>query len=408
MGGAGRVIGTDAFRAGARAWLEANGARFASVKAWDREGGREFRRALWDAGLLGITLKHEYGGQGLDDEYQKIFDEEASRYELPATGDPVTTGICAPVLLEFGAEEQKWRHLPRMFRGDEVWCQLLSEPGAGSDLASIQTRAIPDGDDFVVTGQKVWTGGAQYSDFALCLARTDRSVPKHQGLSMFIVDLRAMGVTIQPLREMTGRSRFNEVFLDDVRVSPSGLVGDLNDGWRQLTAMLGYERMALGTGIGAGGTRASWTRPASERLIDLARRRGRTADPVVRQELARLYSAEKVLVWLGQRLRHDPAVGSKGSLAKLASSHLARQSSDLGMVVVGSASQAWEHDDSRGHVWSLAALFSPMNGIAGGTSEIQRNTIGERVLGLPREPQVDKDVPFNQVAQNTIHAPRRS
>jgi alkylation response protein AidB-like acyl-CoA dehydrogenase len=241
-----------AFRSKVRAWLEENAPRFVGQRA-DPSVGRDFRRDLWDAGLLGITLDPAYDGQGLGDEYQKVFGEEASRYALPQIGEAVTTGICAPTLLDFGSEEQKKRHIPRMIRGDEVWTQLLSEPGAGSDLAGLQTRATRDGDEYVITGQKVWTSGALESDFALCIARTNPDVPKHQGLSMFIVDLRARGVTIRPLRQITGESHFNEVFLDDVRVPASNLVGRENDGWRALTVMLTHERLALGAGTGPGG-----------------------------------------------------------------------------------------------------------------------------------------------------------
>jgi alkylation response protein AidB-like acyl-CoA dehydrogenase len=383
--------------------LEENAPRFVGQRA-DPSVGRDFRRDLWDAGLLGITLDPAYDGQGLGDEYQKVFGEEASRYALPQIGEAVTTGICAPTLLDFGSEEQKKRHIPRMIRGDEVWTQLLSEPGAGSDLAGLQTRATRDGDEYVITGQKVWTSGALESDFALCIARTNPDVPKHQGLSMFIVDLRARGVTIRPLRQITGESHFNEVFLDDVRVPASNLVGRENDGWRALTVMLTHERLALGAGTGAGGSGHDWTQPASSRFIELARRRGLDQDPVVRQELVQLLIAERVLRFLGQKMRDEMAaglnVGAKGSVAKLAMALISKQSASLGMRLAGPASQAWSSDDSNGGRLARAMCFSPMTAIAGGTSEIQRNTIGERVRGLPKEPQFDRDLPFREVLQN--------
>jgi alkylation response protein AidB-like acyl-CoA dehydrogenase len=400
------MIDVDAFRAKARQWLEQNAPKFATTDPGDLAAGRPFRRALWDAGLLGITLDPAYGGQGLTPEHQQAWDEEAAAYTLPAVGEPVTTGICAPTLLDFGTEEQKRVHIPAMVRGDEVWTQLLSEPGAGSDLAGLQTRAVRDGDEYALNGQKVWTSGAHESDFALCVARTDATLPKHRGLSMFVVDLRAPGVTIRPLRQMTGDAHFNEVFLDDVRIPATALVGSENDGWRALTAMLTHERLALGAGTGAGGSGASWSRPMSSRLIELARRRGLAADPVVRQELAKLYTAEQVLAFMGRKMRDEIAagieVGSRGSVAKLATALLARQASSLGMVVGGPASLAWEPDDVDGGWLARECCFSPMTAIAGGTSEIQRNTIGERVLGLPREPQVDRDVPFNQIMQNAV------
>jgi alkylation response protein AidB-like acyl-CoA dehydrogenase len=367
---------------------------------------RKFRSALWDAGLLGLTLDPAYGGRGLTAEHQNVFVEEVAAYPVPAIGEAVTTGICAPTLLDFGTEEQKRRHIGPMLRGAEVWTQLLSEPGAGSDLAGLQTRATRDGDQYVLNGQKVWTSSAAESDYALCVARTDPTVPKHQGLSMFIVGLRAQGVTIRPLRQMTGDTHFNEVFLDDVRISASSLVGREDDGWRALTAMLTHERLALGAGTGAGGSGATWTQAASERLIALARRLGRDHEPLVRQELARLFINERVLGYLGQKMRDEIAagipVGPRGSLAKLVTALLARQSSNLGMAIAGPASAAWPADNADGAVLAHASSFSPMTAIAGGTSEIQRNTIGERVLGLPKEPQVDRDLPFNQILQNPV------
>ena len=400
------MTSVEEFRTKARDWLKEHAGEFPAAGAADLAAGRAFRRALWDAGLLGITLHEAYGGLGLTIEHQKAWDEEASGYALPPIGEPVTTGICAPTLLDFGTEEQKRAHIARMVRGDEVWTQLLSEPGAGSDLAGLQTRAVRDGDEFVLKGQKVWTSGAMDSDFALCVARTDPTLPKHRGLSMFIVDLTLPGVTIRPLRQMTGDAHFNEVFLDDVHVPASALVGAENEGWRALTAMLTHERLALGAGTGAGGSGASWSRPMSSRLIDLARKRGLASDPVVRQELVKLYTAERVLAYVGQKMRDELAagveVGSRGSLAKLATALLARQGSNLGMLVGGPGALAWEAADGEGGWLAGECCFAPMTAIAGGTSEIQRNTIGERVLGLPREPQVDRDLPFNQILQNPV------
>ena len=400
------MIAVEEFRTRARQWLAENVDRFSDFDPADLTAGRDFRAALWDEGLLGITLDPAYGGQGLTDEHQKAFEEEASKYSLPPLGEPVTTGICAPTLLDFGTEEQKKKHIPPMLRGDEVWTQLLSEPGAGSDLAGLQTRAARDGDEYVLNGQKVWTSGAMDSDFALCVARTNPDVPKHQGLSMLVVDLKAPGVTIRPLRQMTGDSHFNEVFLDDVRVGTDQLVGAENDGWRALTAMLTHERLALGAGTGAGGGGSGWTRPASARFIETARQLGSNTDPVVRQELVKLYVAERILAFMGQKMRDEIAagiqVGAKGSVAKLATAIISRQSAALGMAISGASSQAWDPADPSGGVLSTAMCFSPMTAIAGGTSEIQRNTIGERVLGLTKEPQVDRDVPFREILQNPV------
>jgi alkylation response protein AidB-like acyl-CoA dehydrogenase len=402
------MIGVDELRAQAREWLADNAPRFKGYDPADAATGRAFRMELWDAGLLGLTLDPAYGGQGLTAEHQRAFSEEAAKYDLPPVGEAVTTGICAPTLLDFGTEEQKKRHLAKMIRGEEVWTQLLSEPGAGSDLAGLQTRAVRDGDEYVINGQKVWTSGAQQSNYAMCVARTNPDVPKHQGLSMFIVDLKAPGVTIRPLRQMTGDAHFNEVFLDDVRVDAASLVGRQDDGWRALTAMLTHERLALGAGTGAGGSGQGWASPSSVRHIETARKRGLSNDPKIRQELAKLYVAEKVLAYMGQKMRDEIAagipVGSKGSVAKLATALLARQSANLGMMISGASSQAWDSDDPQGPVLAGDLCFAPMRAIAGGTSEIQRNTIGERVLGLPKEPQVDREVPFRDILQNPTRA----
>ncbi len=216
------------------------------------------------------------------------------------------------------------------------------------------------------------------------------------------------GVTIRPLRQMTGDAHFNEVFLDDVRVPSGSLVGQENDGWRALTAMLTHERLALGAGTGAGGSGAGWSRSMSSRLIDVARARGLVSEPTIRQEIARLYIAEQVLSYVGQKLRDEIAagvdVGARGSVAKLATALLAREAGNLSMAIGGAASVAWEPGDADGGALAWECCYAPMTAIAGGTSEIQRNTIGDRVLGLPREPQPDRDLPFNQILQNPARA----
>jgi alkylation response protein AidB-like acyl-CoA dehydrogenase len=406
------VIDLDTFGERARTWLRENADKYRVGDGPPPPGlSRDLRIALWDAGFLGITLSPEYGGQGLTDEHQKVFSAEAARYPLAPMSEVVTTGICAPTLLDHGSEEQKKRHVARMIRGEETWTQLLSEPGAGSDLAGLQMRAVRDGDEYALTGQKVWTSGAMNSDFALCMARTDPDVPKHAGLSMFIVDLKTPGVTIRPLRQMSGESHFNEVFLDAVRVPATAIVGQENDGWRALTSMLTHERLALGAGTGAGGGGQSWARLSSSRFIRLARQRGLSQDPVVRQEIVKVFVAEKVLAYMGQKMRDEIAagivVGAKGSVAKLATALLARQSSNLGMVLGGPAAQAWAPGEPGGGALAVDSISSPMTAIAGGTSEIQRNTVGERVLGLPKEPQPDRGIPFRQILQNPVGATGR-
>jgi alkylation response protein AidB-like acyl-CoA dehydrogenase len=389
------MIGIEEFREKATAWLSDNAELFSTASGQVRDplNARRFRSALWDAGLLGIALDPAYGGEGLTDAHQAILDEEVARYALPPLGEVVTTGICAPILLDFGTEEQKRNHLREMFRGEKLWTQLLSEPGAGSDLGNVQTKAVHDGNQFVVTGQKVWTSNAMIADLALCIVRTRTDVPKRRGLSMLIVDLRSEGVTIRPLRQMNGDAHFSEVFLDSVRVPVASLVGTENDGWRILLGMLAYERYALGAGVKSSGSGKSWVRPASEQFLTQVRQRGINNDALVRQELVKVIIAEKLIAYLGQKMRDERSagitVGAKGSLTKLASAQLARQSASLGMVLVGAFSQAWNPSDKNGGAAAMRLTTSPMFAIAGGTSEIQRNAIGEQVLGLPREPQAE-------------------
>jgi alkylation response protein AidB-like acyl-CoA dehydrogenase len=363
--------------------------------------GKAFQSALADAGLAALTYPVEFGGAGLDAAHQKVFDEESNAYEMPSRQFMVGIGICAPTLLEHGTDAQRRAYLPALLRADAVWCQLFSEPGAGSDVASLQTRAERDGEEWVVNGQKVWTSGAHYADYGLLVARTNRDVPKHRGITMFICDMHAPGVTSRPLRQIDGRAHFNEVFLDDVRLPADAVVGEVDDGWRVTLAMLANERVA----IGAGGSSQSLSSDGYGSVLRLARASGRTDDPVVRQELAELYVLERILALLGMRIREalvsGRAPGPEGSVAKLAATILGKQSASLGMALAGAGGLAWSDADERGGDPASAFLFAPMLGIAGGTTEIQKNIIGERVLGLPKDPPVDKDVPFRDLLVGT-------
>ena len=355
---------------------------------------KAYQSALFDAGLAGLTWPTEYGGQGLPNRFQEIFNEESATFEVPATVLTIGLGMCGPTILEWGSDEIKRRYVPPMLRADEIWCQLFSEPGAGSDVASLQMRAVRDGDEYVLTGQKVWTSGAHYCDYGVVIARTDPDQPKHRGITMFIVDMHAPGVTIRPLVQITGGSNFNEVFFDGVRIHESHRLGPENEGWRAAVAMLANERVAIGSG--GGGGRGTGIRP----YLEAARRRGVDRDPVVRQQLADLYIRQRVLSFIGQRTRSavkaGQAPGPEGSIGKLYGALLARQAADLGAAIAGASATAWDDEltDSR---WAMAVVAAPGGAIAGGTNEVQRNIIGERVLGLPKEPQVDRDIPFREV-----------
>ena len=399
------TITHEEFQERAKGFLKANAVpRSQPPVEWTEESlvaeCRRFHQALADAELGGITYPVEYGGLGLDKGYLEVFNQELSGYQAPLVPAAISHGMCLPVLNDFGTPEQKARHQARIIRCDELWCQMFSEPGAGSDVASLATRAIRDGDQWVLNGQKVWTSGAQYCEYGLCVARTDPAQPKHRGLSMFIVDLSLPGVDIRPLRQINGSSHFNEVYLTDVRVGHDCLVGDEGNGWNVAVAMLMYERVA----IGAGGSGAMSNRPNSKSLMREARQKGRNADPVVRDALADVYIRERIQGFIGMRIRQAAeagrAPGPEGSIAKLNAALLGRRVSDVAIELAGPAGQAWDKTDEDGDQWATTVISTPAMAIAGGTNEVQRNIIGERVLGLPKEPDPFKGQPWEEVPRS--------
>jgi len=399
---------SDDFRARARAWLAANAPRRASgddeAEAETRGQAavlaeqKAFQAKLFDAGFAGITWPKEYGGQGLTSAEQISWSQESRDYDLPTGVFFIGISMPGNTLVELGTDEQKKRYLPKMLRGEEIWCQLFSEPGAGSDVASLQTSAVHDGDEWVLNGQKVWTSGAQYSDFGAILARTDPTRPKHNGISMFIVDMHAPGVTVRPLKVATGHSPFNEVFFDNVRLPADALIGEENKGWDAAVVMLRHERIAIGT-MGS-----SRTNPlAYDSLRDLAAGLGRTSDQGVRRDLAELYARGRAVQLFALLLREETQAGrlpgARGSVAKLAGSDLGRFAGNVAADVLGD--QIAGYDSEILHAVTTSIIAAPGSAIAGGTSEIQRNIIGERVLGLAKDPGVDRATPFNQLRVGT-------
>jgi alkylation response protein AidB-like acyl-CoA dehydrogenase len=366
----------------------------------DLEAARAFQAALAEAGLAGLTYDTKFGGAGLTLEHERIFRQVAQ--EFPAmTGELVIShGMCLPVLNEFGTDEQKRRYMPDNIAARTVWCQMFSEPGAGSDVASLQTRADRDGDEWVLNGQKVWTTLAHRSDYGVIVARTDPDQPKHAGISMFIVDLKAPGVEIRPIHQIDGGSHFNEVFFTDVRVPADNLLGEMNNGWRQATAMLMYERVAIGS-MGSGAI----SQPMYDLLLGAAKATGRIDDPVVRDELMKVYAMETTKSLIAMRTRAElkagKAPGPGGSLGKLYSSVISWRFREIAMEIAGAGSQAWEPGDALGQMMQSVVLNSFQAGIAGGTDEIQRNIIGDRVLGLPRDISVDTKMPFRDLKVGT-------
>jgi acyl-CoA dehydrogenase len=411
----------DDFRRRAREWLVAHappqrddserderpttGAAAADAAKPDEQSSvkraQQLQGELFDAGFAGITWPVDYGGRGLSTVHQIAFDEEASGFDLGlGVTFTITFGMCGPTILACGTAEQKRQYIPPMLRGEEIWCQLFSEPGAGSDVAGLQSRAVLDGDEWVLSGQKVWTSGAHYARFGLVVARTDVDVPKHQGITMFVVDMQLPGITIRPLRQMTGDAHFNEVFFDRVRIPVDRVVGEVNGGWRAAITTLMNERVS----IGAGGRQNTF-----EPLLALARQHGRASDALVRQRLVDLFIREHVLDYIGQRIRtaviSGTVPGPQGSIAKLAGAQLAKRAASLGVDLLGPRGVAWQPGDELATAVAGRLLSSPGSSIAGGTDEIQKNIVGERVLGLPKEPQVDRDIPFRDVPVN-VATPR--
>ena len=334
-----------------------------------------WQRKLCDAGLAGRSWAVEYGGHGEPAWQDDVVAAEQSNYGVSTKAFAVALEMLPAVLFAHGTEDQRLRHLPRVLHAEESWCQLLSEPDAGSDLGSVSTRATAVDGGWSVTGQKVWTSNAGGADYALLIARSDPASTRQAGLSCFGLDMHDPGVTVRPLRQMSGAYHFNEVFLDDVFVSEDELIGDLGDGWSVLRTMLTSERAAIGGGTSGRG---------ANQLVALAQRLGRSDDPVVRELVTRAVLRERVLDLLGARVAAG-VVPAGGSVSKLLYSDHARLTADAGTKVLGVAATVEDHEDAA--PWIERLLFAPGLRIGGGTDEIQRNTIGERGLGLPREPK---------------------
>ncbi|MGZ0220179.1 MAG: acyl-CoA dehydrogenase family protein [Acidimicrobiales bacterium] len=357
---------------------------------------KQFQGALVEAGLSGLTYPTKYGGQGLSGAHERVWREEAGTFPVMTRQLSISHGMALPMLNEYGSDEQRSTYQAKVIGAEEVWCQMFSEPGAGSDVASLQSRAVLDGDEWILNGQKVWTTLAHVCERGLIIARTDLDQPKHRGISMFILDMNAPGVEIRPIHQIDGGMRFNEVFFTDVRIPADHQIGPINEGWRLATAMLMYERVAIG-----GGQSLGINHDRADLLIKEAKRRGKLDDSVLRQELMKLYAAEVCQSLLGMQtraaLQAGKTPGPGGSLGKLAGANIAATYRGLSLGVVGVEGVAWESNNR----WATEALGTFASGIAGGTDQIQRNIIGERVLGLPREPSVDKDLPFRDLKVGT-------
>lgn len=395
-----------ALRAEARAWLDAHakrldpdeldGMRSHRVHSEEEDlaalaEGRRWQRLKAEAGWAAPSWPVEHGGRGLSPLLAGIFAAEEAAYDVPANMFSVGVGMAGPTVMEWGTEDQRRHHLPRILHAEDVWCQLFSEPGAGSDLAGLATRAVLDGDEWVVTGQKVWTSHAHYSDIGVLLARTDPDVPKHRGITCMLVDMRAPGVEVRPLRQIDGAIHFNEVFLDEVRVPVADTLGPVGGGWAVALTMLAHERASIG---GGGMYRF-------EQVVALARSLADTSDPVVRQRLADLHTRFEVLRFLGYRIRtaasRGEQPGPESSVAKLAVSAMYETGGDLVIALQGAAGMLIGDDAPFGGRFQGLFMGQWAPRIGGGTDQVQRNIIGERVLGLPGEVRTDKDVPYREL-----------
>jgi len=378
-----------AFRAEARAWLDAHAIPRGhpddfSAGLWTDdydeavhlERCRAWQRTLYDGGWAGITWPKAFGGRGGHPIEQLIFNQEQSRFGVSTGALMIAVGMVGPTLVAHGSPAQQERYLPPILKGEELWCQLFSEPDAGSDLAGLTTRAIRDGDEWVVTGQKLWTSSAQRAQWGILLARTDPDVAKHKGISYFVVDMATPGITIRPLRQMTGESHFSEVFLDGVRIPAAQMVGEPGEGWHVARTTLNSERSSI-----AGGAAV-----APGALAALARAQGRGDDPLVRQEVVAVHIQAELLRFLRYRtqtaLSQGRAPGPEASVMKLAHSRYMRALTRAAIGIQGAAGQL-----GGDGMWLRRFLHAPSLSIAGGSDQVQANILGERALGLPKDAQ---------------------
>jgi alkylation response protein AidB-like acyl-CoA dehydrogenase len=404
-----------AWRAEAREWLASalprrperpeGPADYAVFQNITEEAERElldkiqaYRQQRYDAGYGAIALSEELGGAGLSPRYVVAFTEEEQAFEAPPSTEliSVTTGLVGPTIATFGTPEQRAKYARAFLRSDLLCCQLFSEPGAGSDLAAVATSAVKNDDGWLLDGQKVWSSGARFADYGLLLARTDPDVAKQAGLTMFLIAMDAPGVEIRPIRQMSGAASFNEVFLSAVQVGDDMRVGPAGDGWKVANATLGFERTASGQAQRRkGGT--------FEDLLRLAIRLGKSGDPVVRQQLADVYVRTQLRAATTERVARAAAAGAApgpaASIGKLVASANLMRIGEVATALLGSRIAA-DTGEPDGFAWTEHVLGAPGYRLAGGTDEIQRNIIGERVLGLPREPRVDKGVPYSKLPRS--------
>lgn len=345
----------------------------------------QWQRVLFDNGWSAITWPPEHGGRGGGPVEQIIWNQECNRAGVPAPINIVGTGMAGPAIIAHGSEAQRARYLQRILDGSELWCQLFSEPDAGSDLASLRTRAVRDGDGWVVTGQKVWSSGAHFADWGILLTRTNPAAPKHKGITFFLLDMSSPGVTVQPLRQATGDAHFSEVFLDDVGIPDANRIGEVDGGWAVAVTTLLHERMSLGGSLGVF---------QMQDLIDLAAKSG-PLDPAARDRIAGVYCRDRILELLNARIVSKLGAGeiptAEGSIAKICATRVLTDAADAAIAIGGPDLLVGTGP------WQRLFLWAPGIHIGGGTDEVQRNAVAERVLGLPREDDPSRTLPFDEI-----------
>lgn len=391
------------FRAEVRAFLNANAQPKRDVSPWalnfhtDEAGARRefdhgvaWQRTMFDNGFAGMTYPTELGGRGGQPWHESIYREEAANFDVSSGFIASTIAMLGPTLMRHGTEEQKSHYVPRLLSGEYSFCQLFSEPGAGSDLAGLACKAVRDGDEFVVTGQKVWNSAAQFCNWGMILVRTDPDAVKHKGISFLLVDMASPGIEVRPLVQPTGASHFNEVFLEEVRIPVANILGEINAGWGPARTVLSNESAFIG-----GGNAGS----AFDRLVMLADKFGRRNDPVIRQRIAESYSREKLLGYMGERImtavrrRETPPMDP--SILKLFVAQNRVNTGNLAMEIAGPAGIATDDEVS---LWIQTELIGRFGiSIGGGTNEVQRNNLAERALGLPKEMRNDHTIPWKDV-----------
>jgi alkylation response protein AidB-like acyl-CoA dehydrogenase len=407
------------FRQRARDWIRGNlgpmvpgsgPSLTATVMSQDEELAlvtkeRQLQRKLFDAGFAGIAVPKQYGGQGLTGEHQRAFNDELAGFEYPARLQVPTMAPCLAVLLDFGTEEQKLQHVPAILKGEEIWMQFLSEPSGGSDVAGALTSATQHGDEWILNGSKIWTTGAWWSDWALCLARTNWDVPKHRGLTVFILPLNREGVSVHRIEMLNGCMEFCQEFLTDVRVPDSDRIGDVDGGWTVGTRWMFHERMLHNSpyvsapkGMVHGGSRGL-------ELLELARKVGRADDPLARDLIGEGRMLELGQEALQRRISDGITSGrmndQSAAIGKLYGGMASARIFTIEYEIAGTAAVAWAEDDDTVGDAVTTFIMRQTGSIGGGTTEMARNVVSERVLGMPREPARDRDVPFRDVPRGS-------